>query len=198
VVRASAVLSDGAYMLNFDCDHYIYNCTAVREAMCNICWTAPRRPRLLHPVPVTLRPFQPLRQPQPQHRLLRRQHARARRRPPGPHVRRHRVPLPPVRLVRVRPAARRRVPRHLHGQTKVRVVPNTSHETRTPTQLFSGSASPNCSWTPSPCPSTRVARCWTSRRCRTVGPGRATVPARPAAGRGGGGGGGGCHRLPHV
>ncbi|XP_039841735.1 cellulose synthase-like protein D5 [Panicum virgatum] len=34
MVRASAILSNGPFMLNFDCDHYIYNCTAIREAMC--------------------------------------------------------------------------------------------------------------------------------------------------------------------
>ncbi|KAK3129788.1 hypothetical protein QOZ80_6BG0484740 [Eleusine coracana subsp. coracana] len=34
MVRASAILSNGAFMLNFDCDHYIYNCHAIREAMC--------------------------------------------------------------------------------------------------------------------------------------------------------------------
>ncbi|KAM0898443.1 hypothetical protein ACQ4PT_021921 [Festuca glaucescens] len=34
MVRASAVLSNGPFMLNFDCDHYVYNCQAIREAMC--------------------------------------------------------------------------------------------------------------------------------------------------------------------
>ncbi|KAL5200269.1 hypothetical protein ABZP36_021472 [Zizania latifolia] len=34
MVRASAILSNGPFMLNFDCDHYIYNCHAIREAMC--------------------------------------------------------------------------------------------------------------------------------------------------------------------
>ncbi|KAF0925539.1 hypothetical protein E2562_017150 [Oryza meyeriana var. granulata] len=34
MVRASAILSNGPFMLNFDCDHYIYNCQAIREAMC--------------------------------------------------------------------------------------------------------------------------------------------------------------------
>ncbi|RLM55636.1 hypothetical protein C2845_PM10G12810 [Panicum miliaceum] len=34
MVRASAILSNGPFMLNFDCDHYIYNCMAIREAMC--------------------------------------------------------------------------------------------------------------------------------------------------------------------
>ncbi|KAA8535908.1 hypothetical protein F0562_028386 [Nyssa sinensis] len=34
LVRASAILSNGPFMLNFDCDHYIYNCQAVREGMC--------------------------------------------------------------------------------------------------------------------------------------------------------------------
>nr|XP_018674738.1 PREDICTED: cellulose synthase-like protein D1 [Musa acuminata subsp. malaccensis] len=34
LVRASAILSNGAFILNFDCDHYIYNCMAIREGMC--------------------------------------------------------------------------------------------------------------------------------------------------------------------
>ncbi|KAE8784310.1 putative cellulose synthase-like protein D5 [Hordeum vulgare] len=34
MVRASAILSNGPFMLNFDCDHYVYNCQAIREAMC--------------------------------------------------------------------------------------------------------------------------------------------------------------------
>ncbi|KAL5976936.1 Cellulose synthase-like protein D4 [Asimina triloba] len=34
LVRASAVLSNGPFMLNLDCDHYIYNCQALREGMC--------------------------------------------------------------------------------------------------------------------------------------------------------------------
>ncbi|CAH9142469.1 unnamed protein product [Cuscuta epithymum] len=34
LVRCSAVLSNGPFMLNLDCDHYIYNCRAVREGMC--------------------------------------------------------------------------------------------------------------------------------------------------------------------
>nr|GLL28394.1 cellulose synthase-like protein D4 [Ipomoea trifida] len=34
LVRCSAVLSNGPFMLNLDCDHYIYNCKAVREGMC--------------------------------------------------------------------------------------------------------------------------------------------------------------------
>ncbi|KAK4789229.1 hypothetical protein SAY86_020548 [Trapa natans] len=34
LVRASAILSNGPFMLNLDCDHYIYNCKAVREGMC--------------------------------------------------------------------------------------------------------------------------------------------------------------------
>ena len=34
LVRASAILSNGPFILNFDCDHYIYNCKAVREGMC--------------------------------------------------------------------------------------------------------------------------------------------------------------------
>ncbi|PKA46622.1 Cellulose synthase-like protein D1 [Apostasia shenzhenica] len=34
LVRASAILSNGAFILNFDCDHYIYNSLAVREGMC--------------------------------------------------------------------------------------------------------------------------------------------------------------------
>ncbi|CAI0471283.1 unnamed protein product [Linum tenue] len=46
LVRASAILSNGPFMLNLDCDHYIYNCKAIREGMCfmmdrggeNICY----------------------------------------------------------------------------------------------------------------------------------------------------------------
>ncbi|XP_041000885.1 cellulose synthase-like protein D4 [Juglans microcarpa x Juglans regia] len=46
LVRASAVLSNGPFILNLDCDHYIYNCRAIREGMCfmmdrggeNICY----------------------------------------------------------------------------------------------------------------------------------------------------------------
>ena len=34
LVRASAVLSNGPFILNLDCDHYIYNCRAIREGMC--------------------------------------------------------------------------------------------------------------------------------------------------------------------
>ncbi|VFQ63160.1 unnamed protein product [Cuscuta campestris] len=34
LVRCSAVLSNGPFMLNLDCDHYVYNCKAVREGMC--------------------------------------------------------------------------------------------------------------------------------------------------------------------
>ncbi|KAL3514921.1 hypothetical protein ACH5RR_021823 [Cinchona calisaya] len=34
LVRASAVLSNGPFILNLDCDHYIYNYNAVREGMC--------------------------------------------------------------------------------------------------------------------------------------------------------------------
>ncbi|WOL09325.1 hypothetical protein Cni_G18078 [Canna indica] len=34
LVRASAILSNGPFILNFDCDHYIYNCLAIREGMC--------------------------------------------------------------------------------------------------------------------------------------------------------------------
>jgi cellulose synthase A len=33
-VRVSAVLTNGQYMLNLDCDHYINNSKALREAMC--------------------------------------------------------------------------------------------------------------------------------------------------------------------
>jgi hypothetical protein len=33
-VRVSAVLTNAAYMLNLDCDHYINNSKALREAMC--------------------------------------------------------------------------------------------------------------------------------------------------------------------
>lgn len=46
LVRCSAVLSNGPFILNLDCDHYIYNCEAMREGMCfmmdrggeNICY----------------------------------------------------------------------------------------------------------------------------------------------------------------
>lgn len=34
LVRCSAILSNGPFILNLDCDHYIYNCKAVREGMC--------------------------------------------------------------------------------------------------------------------------------------------------------------------
>ncbi|CAM8937870.1 unnamed protein product [Rhodiola kirilowii] len=34
LVRASAVLSNGPFILNLDCDHYINNCRAIREGMC--------------------------------------------------------------------------------------------------------------------------------------------------------------------
>ncbi|KAK9672795.1 hypothetical protein RND81_12G125300 [Saponaria officinalis] len=34
LVRASAVLSNGPFILNLDCDHYFYNCKAIREGMC--------------------------------------------------------------------------------------------------------------------------------------------------------------------
>ncbi|KAK1326523.1 Cellulose synthase-like protein D1 [Acorus calamus] len=34
LVRASAILSNGPFILNFDCDHYIYNSLAMREGMC--------------------------------------------------------------------------------------------------------------------------------------------------------------------
>ncbi|KAG6731816.1 hypothetical protein I3842_01G147600 [Carya illinoinensis] len=46
LVRASAILSNGSFIFNLDCDHYIYNCKAIREGMCfmmdrggeNICY----------------------------------------------------------------------------------------------------------------------------------------------------------------
>ncbi|KAH7315675.1 hypothetical protein KP509_21G060900 [Ceratopteris richardii] len=34
LVRTSAIMSNGAFILNLDCDHYIYNSLALREAMC--------------------------------------------------------------------------------------------------------------------------------------------------------------------
>ncbi|KAK3020559.1 hypothetical protein RJ639_046909 [Escallonia herrerae] len=34
LVRASAILSNGPFILNLDCDHYIYNTSALREGMC--------------------------------------------------------------------------------------------------------------------------------------------------------------------
>ncbi len=34
MVRTSAIMSNGAFILNLDCDHYIYNSEALREAMC--------------------------------------------------------------------------------------------------------------------------------------------------------------------
>ncbi|CAI9105364.1 OLC1v1004272C2 [Oldenlandia corymbosa var. corymbosa] len=34
LVRASAIMSNGAFILNLDCDHYIYNSSAIREGMC--------------------------------------------------------------------------------------------------------------------------------------------------------------------
>ena len=33
-VRVSAVLTNGPFLLNLDCDHYINNSKALREAMC--------------------------------------------------------------------------------------------------------------------------------------------------------------------
>ncbi|KAG8369714.1 hypothetical protein BUALT_Bualt14G0042600 [Buddleja alternifolia] len=34
LVRASAILSNGPFILNLDCDHYIYNSQAIKEGMC--------------------------------------------------------------------------------------------------------------------------------------------------------------------
>ncbi|KAE9613271.1 hypothetical protein Lal_00027332 [Lupinus albus] len=34
LVRASAIMSNGPFILNLDCDHYIYNSEALREGMC--------------------------------------------------------------------------------------------------------------------------------------------------------------------
>ncbi|XVF52297.1 hypothetical protein PTKIN_Ptkin05aG0007600 [Pterospermum kingtungense] len=34
LVRASAIMSNGPFILNLDCDHYIYNSFALREGMC--------------------------------------------------------------------------------------------------------------------------------------------------------------------
>lgn len=34
LVRASAIMSNGPFILNLDCDHYIYNSFAIREGMC--------------------------------------------------------------------------------------------------------------------------------------------------------------------
>lgn len=34
LVRASAIMSNGPFILNLDCDHYIYNSEAMREGMC--------------------------------------------------------------------------------------------------------------------------------------------------------------------
>lgn len=34
LVRASAILSNGPFILNLDCDHYVYNCMAFREGIC--------------------------------------------------------------------------------------------------------------------------------------------------------------------
>ncbi|OWM78376.1 hypothetical protein CDL15_Pgr016100 [Punica granatum] len=34
LVRVSAVLTNGPFLLNLDCDHYVNNCKALREAMC--------------------------------------------------------------------------------------------------------------------------------------------------------------------
>ncbi|KAK9288155.1 hypothetical protein L1049_016603 [Liquidambar formosana] len=34
LVRASAILSNGPFILNLDCDHYIYNSLAIKEGMC--------------------------------------------------------------------------------------------------------------------------------------------------------------------
>lgn len=46
LVRSSAIMSNGAFILNLDCDHYVYNSLAFREGMCfmmdrggeNICY----------------------------------------------------------------------------------------------------------------------------------------------------------------
>ncbi|KAI3806459.1 hypothetical protein L1987_22366 [Smallanthus sonchifolius] len=34
LVRASAIMSNGSFILNLDCDHYVYNSLALREGMC--------------------------------------------------------------------------------------------------------------------------------------------------------------------
>ncbi|KAG6526388.1 cellulose synthase-like protein D2 [Zingiber officinale] len=34
LVRASAIMSNGPFILNLDCDHYVYNSEALREGMC--------------------------------------------------------------------------------------------------------------------------------------------------------------------
>jgi len=34
MVRASAILSNGPFILNLDCDHYIFNSRALKEGMC--------------------------------------------------------------------------------------------------------------------------------------------------------------------
>ncbi|WOL13666.1 cellulose synthase-like protein D4 [Canna indica] len=34
LVRSSAIMSNGPFILNLDCDHYIYNADAIREGMC--------------------------------------------------------------------------------------------------------------------------------------------------------------------
>ncbi|KAG8374572.1 hypothetical protein BUALT_Bualt10G0009400 [Buddleja alternifolia] len=34
LVRASAIMSNGPFILNLDCDHYVYNSQAIREGMC--------------------------------------------------------------------------------------------------------------------------------------------------------------------
>ena len=34
LVRTSAIMSNGPFILNLDCDHYIYNSQALREGMC--------------------------------------------------------------------------------------------------------------------------------------------------------------------
>ncbi|KAI4365321.1 hypothetical protein MLD38_021314 [Melastoma candidum] len=34
LIRASAIMSNGPFILNLDCDHYIYNSHALREGMC--------------------------------------------------------------------------------------------------------------------------------------------------------------------
>lgn len=34
LVRTSAIMSNGPFILNLDCDHYIFNSLALREAMC--------------------------------------------------------------------------------------------------------------------------------------------------------------------
>ncbi|KAG0474226.1 hypothetical protein HPP92_016083 [Vanilla planifolia] len=97
LVRSSAIMSNGPFILNLDCDHYIYNSLALREGICfmldrggdRVCFVQFRRGS-------KDRPERPVRKPQP--RLLRRHHE-SHGWAAGPDVCRHRVRFPSNRSV---------------------------------------------------------------------------------------------------